>query len=200
MTDRTAQPRGPTHAPRVPFALLLLGLVVGGMCLLLLLNTASAANEVRRHDFAAKDAGVAAQVQQLQNQVAASAAPGALGSAAAQLGMVPAGNPAFLEIGPNGSVRVLGSPAPASAAVAPPPRRAGTAGHNASRSSAKPADARKSTAMARRRRETTRPRPRHTQAAAHAHTDHHARRHPMTPRRPPRRPPRRQPPWRATPP
>jgi hypothetical protein len=101
---------------------LLLGLVIGGMCTLLMLNTASAANEVRRHDLAVKDAGIAAQVQQLGNQVAASAAPGALGSAAAQLGMVPAGNPAFLEVGPNGSVRVLGSAGPATAAAlqAPP--------------------------------------------------------------------------------
>jgi hypothetical protein len=131
----------------VPFALLLIGLVVGGMCLLLMLNTASAANEVRRHDFAAKDAGVAAQVQQLQNQVAASAAPGALGSAAAQLGMVPAGNPAFLEIGPNGSVRVLGSAGPASAAeLAPPPAPAPPAhpATTASRSSAKPATSKSS--------------------------------------------------------
>jgi hypothetical protein len=134
---------GPMHAPRVPFVLLLLGLLGGGMCTLLLLNTASAANEVRRHDLAVKDAGIAAQVQQLRNQVAASSAPGALGSAAAQLGMVPAGNPAFLEIGPNGSVRVLGSPAavvgeavapaPAPAPVRPAPvRRAATSTHPAS--------------------------------------------------------------------
>ena len=115
------RPPTPRSAPRVPFALLLLALVIGGMCTLLLLNTASAANEVRRHDLAVTDASVAAQVQQLRNQVAESAAPGALGNAAAQLGMVPAGNPAFLEIGPNGAVHVLGSPAPASAAPVPPP-------------------------------------------------------------------------------
>jgi type II secretory pathway pseudopilin PulG len=111
----------PRSAPRVPFALLLVTLVIGGMCALLLLNTASAANQVRRHDLAVTDAAVAAQVQQLRNQVAASAAPGALGSAAAELGMVPAGNPAFLEIGPDGTVHVLGRPAAATAQVAPPP-------------------------------------------------------------------------------
>jgi hypothetical protein len=111
----------PKHAPRVPFALLVTGLIVGGMCALLGLNTASAANELARHDLAVKDAGIAAQLQQLQNDVAASAAPGALGSAAAALGMVPAGDPAFLEIGANGSVRVLGSPGAASAAAAPKP-------------------------------------------------------------------------------
>ena len=99
--------------------MLVVGLIVGGMCALLALNTASAANELSRHNLAVKDADVAAQVQQLQNEVAASAAPGSLGSAAAALGMVPAGNPAFLQVGSNGVVRVLGSPAPASAPPQP---------------------------------------------------------------------------------
>jgi hypothetical protein len=106
----------PKHAPRVPFALLVLGLLVGGLVLLLMLNTASAANELRRHDVAAQDASVAAQVEQLHNEVAASAAPGNLARVAGQLGMVPAGNPAFLQIGPDGRVRVLGSPGPVTAA------------------------------------------------------------------------------------
>jgi hypothetical protein len=105
----------PQHASRMPFAMLVVGLIVGGMALLLALNTASAANELRRNDLAGQDAGVGAQVQQLQIDVAASAAPGNLAQAAAALGMVPAGNPAFLVIGRDGSVRVLGSPAPVSA-------------------------------------------------------------------------------------
>lgn len=109
---RAQTPTG--RAPRVPFALLVTTLIVGGMGLLLLLNTASAANEVKRHDLAAQDASIAAQVEELQNEVAASAAPGNLAAAAAALGMVPAADPAFLVVGPNGGVRVLGSAAPAS--------------------------------------------------------------------------------------
>jgi hypothetical protein len=109
--------RGPKHAPRVPFALLVVTLITGGLGVLLLLNTVSAANEVRRHNLAGRDASVAAQVQELQNEVAASAAPGNLAQAAGALGMVPAGNPAFLVVGPDGSVRVMGSPAPASGMV-----------------------------------------------------------------------------------
>ena len=111
----------PKHAPRVPFALLVLGLLVGAMIALLALNTASAANELRRHDLAAKDASIAASVEQLNNEVAASAAPGNLARVAAQLGMVPAGNPAFLQIDPDGRVRVLGSPGPATAPALPAP-------------------------------------------------------------------------------
>jgi hypothetical protein len=111
----------PKHAPRVPFALLIGGLLIGGMSLLLLLNTASAANEVHRHDVATQDESVAAQVQELQNEVAASAAPQNLAAAAAALGMVPALNPAFLVVGPDGAVKVMGKPAPASPAYIPPP-------------------------------------------------------------------------------
>ncbi len=119
MTARRPVRHRPKHAPRVPFALLVVGLIVGGMCALLALNTASAANELNRHDLALKDADISAQLQQLQNEVAASAAPGALGSAAAELGMVPAGNPAFLQVGADGTVRLLGSPAPATAQPLP---------------------------------------------------------------------------------
>lgn len=100
----------------MPFALLVAGLIVGGMCALLALNTASAANEVTRHDIAARDQGIAAQIVQLQNEVQDSSAPANLAAAAAALGMVTAGDPAFLEIGPDGKVRLLGSPGPASAA------------------------------------------------------------------------------------
>jgi len=110
----------PKHAaPRTPFLLLVGGLIVGGICVLLALNTASAANELSRHDLAIKDANIAAQLQQLRNDVAASAAPGNLASVAAALGMVPAGNPAFLKVLPDGRIVVLGSPLPASAAPAP---------------------------------------------------------------------------------
>ncbi|MEP7178572.1 MAG: hypothetical protein ABI775_05750 [Pseudonocardiales bacterium] len=103
----------------MPFALLVGGLIVGGMCALLALNTASAANELARHQIAGKDSDVAGRLEQVRNQVAASAAPGSLGRAAAGLGMVPAGAPAFLKITADGRVVLLGSPAPATAA--PPP-------------------------------------------------------------------------------
>lgn len=121
MTEREAAPGAAhrRHAPRVPFAILVTTLIVGGMCALLALNTASAANELTRHDLAVKDAGIAAQVQQLRNQVAASSAPGAIASAAAALGMVQAGNPAFLQIGADGTVRVLGDPQAATAPAIP---------------------------------------------------------------------------------
>lgn len=108
-------------APRVPFALLLLALLVGSLVALLILNTASAANELKRHDAAVADSGLAAELEQLQNQVAASAAPQNLASAAALQGMVPAANPAFLRMNKDGSVTLLGSPAVVTAMAMPTP-------------------------------------------------------------------------------
>jgi hypothetical protein len=118
VTSNRHQPR---HAGRAPFALLLGGLLGGGLILLLGLNTVSAANELRRHDLAARDEQVAASLVELRNAVAASQAPQNLALHAAAYGMVPADNPAFLVVGQSGSVRVLGSPAPATAAPLPPP-------------------------------------------------------------------------------
>jgi hypothetical protein len=140
----------PKHAPRArraPFAALVVGLIGGGMCTLLALNTASAANEVARHDIAAKDQSIAAQLVQLENQVQASAAPQNLAAAAAALGMVPAGNPGFLEIGKDGTVRVLGSPAAASVVPLdlPPHARPTPKSPAKSSTAAKTADKTKST-------------------------------------------------------
>jgi hypothetical protein len=114
--------RGPRHAHRVPFAVVITALVLGGLALLLTLNTAAAANELRRHSFAARDQVIAAQVQQLRNDIAASAAPGNLASAAALLGMVPAENPAFL-VAVSGQMVVRGKPAAVPAPVVALPAR-----------------------------------------------------------------------------
>jgi len=129
----------------VPFALLVGGLVVGGMCALLALNTASAANELARHRLAGKDSDVAAQLEQVRNAVAVSAAPGSLGSAAAALGMVPAGAPAFLKIGKDGKMILLGSPAPATSAPPPPASQGPKATPKKTTATVKPAKTAKTT-------------------------------------------------------
>lgn len=139
-------PRHAPRAPRTPFALLVLGLIGGGLCALLALNTASAANELTRHDLASRDDGLAARVADLQNAVAASAAPANLAAAAGRLGMVPAGNPAFLVVGTDGSVHLLGSPAAATGypAYVPPHARTHTKTHPKTHTKTKPKTARAS--------------------------------------------------------
>lgn len=112
----------PARRPRVPFTVLVIALIGGGLVLLLALNMLSAANELRRHDLATADVGIAARVQQLRVAVAAASAPGNIAGRAAALGMVPATNPAFLVVGADGSVRVLGRSGAATAApLAVPP-------------------------------------------------------------------------------
>lgn len=137
-----ATPKHAPGAPRAPFALLVLGLLIGGLCALLGLNTASAANEVQRHAIASRDEAIAASLVQLHNDQMASAAPANLAAAAVALGMVPAGNPAFLQIGGDGAVRVLGHPAaasyvPVAAPVKPKPKPKPKPTHSASTSAAK---------------------------------------------------------------
>lgn len=119
---RAARRHAPRHAPRLPFAALVTLLLLGGLGLLLALNTASAANELRRHGLAARDSDIAATLEQLRNQNAASAAPANLADAAGALGMVPANKPAFVVVGPDGSVRVLGKAGPANAPVLRAPK------------------------------------------------------------------------------
>lgn len=117
-TSRTGGGRAPKHAPRMPFAVVITALVLGGLGLLLAFNTAAAANELRRHAFATRDQAIAAQVEQLRNEIAASAAPGNLASAAVALGMVPAGNPAFI-VDVRGKYIVRGKPVPVPWPVVP---------------------------------------------------------------------------------
>jgi hypothetical protein len=116
-----------TGPPRAPFALLIAGLLVGGLCALLALNTAAAAAELRRQSIAQANADAADDVQQLKAELAARRAPAALRSAASALGMVPADHPAFLRIQPDGRASVLGSAQPAAAVLVPAPSPTPTA-------------------------------------------------------------------------
>ena len=110
-----------TPRRRVPFAALMVGIVLVGLCCLLGLNTAAAADELRRNKIAANQAGLDAQVEELTRQVATKQAPNALAEAAAKIGMVPAPNPAFMVIGPDTKVTVRGVPKPVPATPAPTP-------------------------------------------------------------------------------
>jgi outer membrane biosynthesis protein TonB len=104
---------------RLPLPVLLGLMLVAGLCALLALNTASAAQEIRQRNLTESNATSSDVEQQLLRDLAARQAPAALASAAASLGLVPNPNPAFLRINPDGSVTVLGQPTPAT--VPPPP-------------------------------------------------------------------------------
>lgn len=104
---------------RLPLPVLLGSMLVVGLCALLALNTASAAQELKQRALTDNNANTSDVEQQLLRDLAAKQAPAALAAAAQAQGLVPNPNPAFLRFNADGSVAVLGSPMPAT--VAPPP-------------------------------------------------------------------------------
>ncbi|RKN06111.1 septum formation initiator family protein [Streptomyces radicis] len=103
-------PTRSSSAARAPFVLLVVGLLGLGMIALLFLNASLnqgsfELSELRRETRELTDEG-----QELQAEVDGYAAPDALAERARELGLVPAGPPAF--IGPDGTVLGEAEPAP----------------------------------------------------------------------------------------
>lgn len=104
-------------AARTPFVVLVVTLLAGGLISLLLLNAAVNQDSFTLDKLQNETTGYTDEQQALQQDVDGYSAPGALEQRARRLGMVPGGDPAFLD--PNGKVQ--GSPSPATAPPAPPP-------------------------------------------------------------------------------
>ncbi|NUS17280.1 MAG: septum formation initiator, partial [Streptomyces sp.] len=103
-------------AARTPFVVLVVTLLGGGLISLLLLNAAVNRDSFKLNKLEKETTGYTDEQQQLQQEVDRYGAPGTLERKARELGMVPGGNPAFLD--PDGSVR--GTPQRATAPPAPP--------------------------------------------------------------------------------
>ncbi|HEY2172990.1 MAG TPA: hypothetical protein VGH85_04180 [Mycobacteriales bacterium] len=108
-------------APRRPFVILIVALLVAGLVLVLLINTANAGASFRQSSLQQRNDTLGIRQQQLAQQVDTLDTPQSLSTAARRLGMVPGGDPAFLLLLPDGASKVLGSPAPATAPPPPPP-------------------------------------------------------------------------------
>ena len=109
------RPRSATAA-RMPFVLLVVTLLTSGLISLLLLNAAVNSDSFKLDKLEKQTTGYTDQQQALQQEVDQYGAPGSLERRARELGMVPGGNPAFLN--PDGTVR--GDPEQAAAPPAPP--------------------------------------------------------------------------------
>ncbi|WP_330291693.1 septum formation initiator family protein [Streptomyces sp. NBC_00576] len=96
-------PTGPGQAARTPFVLLVVFLLGGGLIGLLVLNSALSEGGFRLDDLQKDTKSLTDEEQALQRDVDAYAAPDALQRRARELGMVPGGDPAFLD--PDGTVR-----------------------------------------------------------------------------------------------
>jgi hypothetical protein len=105
-------PSGPGQAARTPFVLLVVLLLGGGLIGLLVLNSALSEGSFKLDDLQKQTKSLTDEEQALQRDVDAYSAPDALQRRAHELGMVPGGDPAFLD--PKGTVK--GVPGPASAA------------------------------------------------------------------------------------
>ncbi|MGY0066771.1 septum formation initiator family protein [Streptomyces sp. QTS137] len=108
-------PTGRAQAARTPFVLLVVLLLGGGLIGLLVLNSALSEGAFRLDDLERETKSLTDEEQALQRDIDAYSAPDALQRRARELGMVPGGDPAFLD--PDGEVK--GVPSPAAASRAP---------------------------------------------------------------------------------
>nr|WSY55580.1 septum formation initiator family protein [Streptomyces sp. NBC_00886] len=91
------------QAARTPFVLLVVLLLGGGLIGLLVLNSALSEGQFKLDDLQKQTKSLTDEEQALQRDVDAYSAPDALQRRAHELGMVPGGDPAFLD--PNGTVK-----------------------------------------------------------------------------------------------
>jgi len=102
-----AQGRG--QAARTPFVLLVVLLLGGGLIGLLVLNSALSEGSFKLDDLQKDTKNLTDEEQALQRDIDAYSAPQALQRRAHELGMVPGGDPAFLN--PDGTVKGVPSAA-----------------------------------------------------------------------------------------
>ncbi|MFJ6717244.1 hypothetical protein [Streptomyces sp. NPDC091259] len=105
------------QAARMPFVLLVVALLGGGLISLLLLNSALNQGSFQLSKLKKETTVLRDEQQELQRDVDGYSAPDALQRRAHELGLVPGGSPVF--IGPDG--KVAGTPAAAEAPPAPAP-------------------------------------------------------------------------------
>ncbi|MFU8849862.1 hypothetical protein ACNAW0_02555 [Micromonospora sp. SL1-18] len=108
-------PPPPVSVPRAPFVGLILVLVVGGVLGILLLNTKINENAFRKAELQEQQAKLDVNQQQLEKKIADQKAPGNLTANARKLGLVEAGDPAYIRL-PDG--KMIGVPHPAEGAPA----------------------------------------------------------------------------------
>ncbi len=109
-----AAARGPLR--RSPFVAVVVSLLAAGLLGLLVLNTALAQDAFRLHTLKQESRALEDREEALRREVEALQSPSELAGRAAELGMVPAGPPAFLRLSDGA---VLGSTTPAEVPVDP---------------------------------------------------------------------------------
>ena len=104
-----------TRSPRMPFILLLVGLLGGALVSLLVISTTLAQGSFQITNLQQQNANLARQEQTLTNQVAQAGSPAVIASEARQLGMRPNPRLGFIDL-KTGKI-VTGKPSRAEAAI-----------------------------------------------------------------------------------
>ena len=112
---RPAAARPRSRAPRMPFILLLVGLLGGALVSLLVISTTLAQGSFRVTSLQEQNAELARQAQTLTNQVAQAGNPAVIAKEARQLGMRPNPHLGFIDV-KSGKI-VVGKPSRAEAAI-----------------------------------------------------------------------------------
>lgn len=116
--DRGRRPR----SRRLPFALLVLALLVGTTLSLLVLNTTIAVDSLKATSLRQQNEHRQQELQRLQQEVVEGSTVPKLAGEAAEAGLVPAGTAGYLVVEPDGTSTFRGAPEPATGPpVAPPP-------------------------------------------------------------------------------
>jgi hypothetical protein len=116
--SRTAGSRPRSRSPRMPFILLLVGLLGGALVSLLVISTTLAQGAFRITNLQQQNANLARQEQTLTNEVAQAGNPAVIAKEAEQLGMRP--NPRLGFIDPQTGKIIVGKPSRAEAAISVP--------------------------------------------------------------------------------
>ncbi|MEC3958441.1 hypothetical protein VMT65_35785 [Nocardia sp. CDC153] len=110
-----SMPRG-----RMSFVATIIALLGCGLALTLLLTTRATEDSYQLGDQRRANQKLSDERDALQREVAAADSAPELAQRAAELGMIPAKDPARLLIGPDGQVTVVGNPQPAQGSPVPP--------------------------------------------------------------------------------
>lgn len=108
-------------AKRAPFVLVVMALLAAGLVTSLWLSTAASADSYRLEQARQQARDLSERSEQLRQEVANLQTAPQLAEHARRLGMVPSGEPAVLVVQPDGTVVVVGEPAPATAPAPPVP-------------------------------------------------------------------------------
>ncbi|MGH3544529.1 MAG: hypothetical protein ACRDPW_01135, partial [Mycobacteriales bacterium] len=100
------------QAPRAPFVCLIVVLIAAGLVGLVILNTAVNSNSFRLHEQSARQKQLDVTEAQLRRDVANLDSPSRLDTEARRLGLIPAGNPGFVDLSTG---TISGKPQPAGA-------------------------------------------------------------------------------------